>query len=353
MAGMRIEAHMNRSEARTSELAQNGRRMQRGSAVVALVLILATLPACSIKRIAVNKLGDSLANSGTTFASDNDPDLIGSALPFSLKLMEGLLAESPRHRGLLLATCSGFTQYSYVYVQQQAEQLESVNFAESQALKARARRLYLRGRDYCLRGLDVAHPGMSQALRENPRAAVAKATVRDVALLYWTAASWGAAISVSKDNPDLIGDQNILEATIDRAYALQPDFDNGTIETFLITYETARQGAKGDFADRSRTHFERVLKLTDGQMAGPYVSMAESVSVAKQNRAEFESLLNKALEINVDTKPEWRLSNVIMQRRARWLLGRADELFVSEPAPAETSASSIHPAYVIEISARF
>jgi hypothetical protein len=174
-----------------------------------------------------------------------------------------------------------------------------------------------------------------------------------VALLYWTAASWGAAISVSKDNPDLIGDQNILEATIDRAYALQPDFDNGAIDTFLITYETARQGAKGDFGDRSRTHFERAVKLTEGQMAGPYVSMAESVSVAKQNRAEFESLLQKALEINVDNKPEWRLGNVIMQRRARWLLNRVDELFVNEPVPAETSTSSIHPSYAIEVSAKF
>ncbi len=331
----------------------NSTRGRRATAVVALILILVTIPGCSIKKIAVNKLGDSLANSGTTFASDNDPDLIGSALPFSLKLMEGLLAESPKHRGLLLAACSGFTQYSYVYVQQQAEQLESVNFAESQALQARARRLYLRGRDYCLRGLDVTHPGMSQALRENPHAAVAKATVKDVALLYWTAASWGAAISVSKDNPELIGDQNILEATIDRAYALQPDFDNGTIEAFLITYETARQGAKGDFADRSRTHFERAVQLTNGQMAGPYVSMAESVSIAKQNRAEFESLLNKALAIDVDTKPEWRLANVIMQKRARWLLSRADELFVSEPVPGEPSTSANRPSYPIEISAKF
>lgn len=331
----------------------NRTRTQRGTAVLAAILILATLPGCSIKRIAVNKLGDSLANSGTTFASDNDPDLIGSALPFSLKLMEGLLAESPKHRGLLLAACSGFTQYSYVFVQQRAEQLENVNFAESQALQARARRLYLRGRDYCLRGLDVTHPGMSQALRENPRAAVAKATVKDVPLLYWTAASWGAAISVSKDNPDLIGDQNILEATIDRAYALQPDFDNGTIEAFLITYETARQGAKGDFADRSRTHFERAVRLTDGQMAGPYVSMAESVSVAKQNRSEFESLLNKALAIDVDAKPEWRLGNVVMQHRARWLLGRADELFLSEPAPAETPTADNHPSYAIELNAKF
>ena len=66
-----------------------------------LVLMLAS--GCSIKKMAINKLGDALAGGGTTFASDDDPELIKAAVPFSLKLIESLLAESPRHRGLLLA----------------------------------------------------------------------------------------------------------------------------------------------------------------------------------------------------------------------------------------------------------
>jgi len=40
------------------------------------------------------------------------------------------------------------------------------------------------------------------------------------------------------------------------------------------------------------------------------------------------------LAINVDEKPEWRLVNLIMQRRARWLLARSDELFLT-PVPEE------------------
>jgi len=35
-----------------------------------------------------------------------------------------------------------------------------------------------------------------------------------------------------------------------------------------------------------------------------------------------------ALAIDVNSKPEWRLNNLVTQRRARWLLGRADHLFV-------------------------
>src|SRR5438132_434601 len=71
---------------------------------VALGLILiAASSGCSLKKVAINKLGDALAGSGDTFSSDDDPELIESAVPFSLKLLESLLAESPNHRGMLIA----------------------------------------------------------------------------------------------------------------------------------------------------------------------------------------------------------------------------------------------------------
>ena len=151
-------------------------------AVVSLLAFTAATSGCSIKKIAVNKLGDSLASGGTTFTSD-DPDLVGEALPFSLKLMESLLAENPQHRGLLFATCSGFTEYSYVYVQVPAEEIEAQDLAKADYLRARARRLYIRARNYGLRGLDVSHREFSSELRKDPKAAVGKATVKDVPLL--------------------------------------------------------------------------------------------------------------------------------------------------------------------------
>ncbi|HEX9705798.1 MAG TPA: TRAP transporter TatT component family protein [Gemmatimonadales bacterium] len=283
---------------------------------------------CSIKRLAVNKMGDALASSGTTFASDDDPDLIADAVPFSLKLMESLLAASPRHRGLLLATASGFTQYAYAFVQQEADELETKDFAKATAGRARAKRLYLRARDYGLRGLETRHKSFSAALRAHPREASRLATKDDVPLLYWTAAAWGAAVSLSKDDPNLVADQPVFEALIDRALELDETFDSGTIHAFLISYEPARQGGSGDPYERARQHFERAVALTNGQAASPFVSYAEAVAVSKQDRQEFRSVLQRALAIDPDARPEWRLANLIMQRRARWLLAREDDLFI-------------------------
>jgi len=111
------------------------------------------------------------------------------------------------------------------------------------------------------------------------------------------------------------------------ALELEEDYDHGAIHDFLITFEGSRPDTMGGSADRARRHFDRALSLSSGQRASTLVALAESVSVRDQNRAEFESLLARALEIDPDARPEWRLANTVMQRRARWLLAQADQLF--------------------------
>ena len=300
-------------------------------------IALAALAGCtSVNRMAVNRLGDALAGGGTVFASDSDPELIRDAAPFSLKLMESLLAENPQHAGLLAAAAGGFTQYAYAFVQQDADELESTDLAAATARRIRARGLYLRGRDYGLRGLEVAHPGFAAALRADPKAAVAACRAEDARLLYWTAASWAAAIAATKDDTQLIADLPAVEALIERALAVDESWDAGAIHTFLITYEMSRAGAHPE--ERARRHFERAMTLSDGRQAAPSVAYAEAVCIQQQDRAEFERLLRLALAINPDERPEWRLVNLIMQSRARWLLGRIDELFLPaepEPTPAQ------------------
>ncbi len=297
--------------------------------LIVLVSICSLLSGCSINELAVNKMGDALSKGGTTFSSDDDPELIREALPFSLKLMESLLAESPDHAGLLFATASGFTQYGYAFVQQEAEILEDTDFEAAEVSKERAKRLYLRARNYGLRGLSVDNPDFEALLRSNPLEAVVFTDKEDVPLLYWTAVSWLAAIGLSVDDPVMVSDLTIVEALIDRALQLDESYDSGAIHSFLITYEMIRQGGKGDPADRAREHFSRAIELSKGQMVSPYLALAEAVSIPENNLEEFTNLLEQALAINPDDRPEWRLTNLIYQKRARWLLGRTDLLFLN------------------------
>src|SRR5262249_568749 len=157
-------------------------------------------------------------------------------------------------------------------------------------------------------------------------AAVKLLTKHDVPQTYWAAASWAAATVVIKDSPELINDLPLIEALIDRALALDETYDCGAIHSFLISYEMSRPSNNGDKAARSRSHFERAVQLSGGQQAGPFVSLAEAVTIEQQDRKEFESLLKQALALDPNVKSEWRLANLVMQRRARWLLAQEDNL---------------------------
>jgi predicted anti-sigma-YlaC factor YlaD len=296
---------------------------------VAAILLAAVFTAsgCSLRAIAVNQLGNALASGGDVFASDDDPELVGDALPFSLKLIESLLAENPRHRGLLVAAARGFTQYSYGWVQRKADELEPVDPVAAATQRDRARRLYLRARNYGLRALS-ADAGFAQALSERPSETLTSLKRDDLDALYWTAASWGLLISSSKDQPDVVADLPLVGSMIDRAVELDESYGKGALHSFLISYEPNRPGGGADGLVRARRHFEWAVELSQGRLASPYVTLAEVVSVQTQNHAEFEEMLQRALAVDPDAVKEWRVENHLAQQRARWLLAHQQELFI-------------------------
>ena len=293
-------------------------------------VLLLSLSGCSIRSMAINSLADSLAASGDVFASDEDPELVRDATPFALKTIESLLAERPDHAQLLLAACSGFTQYAYAFVQVDAEQLQEDDYEESERQYDRAQALYLRGRDYCFRLLENKWPGIVGELSTTPESAVEVFDKSDVELIFWTGASWGAAIAIGQDRPDLVADLPAVKALMGRALVLDEAFDQGAIHGALISLNALPE-AMGGSPERARHHFQRAVQLSSGASAGPYVSLAQGVVVVEQNWQEFQSLLETAVAIDPETAPSIRLVNAIEQERAQWLLERIALYFVDYP----------------------
>ncbi len=294
--------------------------------LTAAVCALVVLSGCSVKKYAISQLGNALSGTGSTFGSDDDPELIRAAVPFSLKLIESLLAETPKHKGLLLAAAQGFTQYSYAFVQEDADELYDTDRPKAIAMRIRAKNLYIRARDYGLRGLDVAHPKFSERLKADPKSAVKELKKADIPTMYWTALSWAAALSVSRDLR-MLPEIPRFEALVDRVMELDDQYEEGAMHGFLITYEMSRLNPHPNKIELATMHFKRNLELSFNHQAAPLVSFAENVAVAKKDKKEFTDLLNQALKIDPNGWPEHRQLNLVQQRRARWLLSRTDKLF--------------------------
>ena len=295
---------------------------------LALTSALATLSGCAvIKHKAVGMVASTLTSSGDVFSRDDDPELVGQAIPFGLKLYESLLDSAPKNKDLLIATCSNFTQYGVAYLETEALVLGEANHHEEVAhLNDRALKLYLRARGYCLRAMEVRFPGIGPKLLKDPAAALAKAEKKDVPLLYWTAASWGSAIGLALDKPDISIDLPTVRALADRAIALDESWGKGTLHEMFISLDSLPEGLGGS-TERARAHFKRAVELQKESSPGPYVALALGIAVPAQDRAEFESLLKQALAVDPDKDPSTRLVTLVQQRRARALLDQIDTRF--------------------------
>jgi predicted anti-sigma-YlaC factor YlaD len=69
------------------------------------------------------------------------------------------------------------------------------------------------------------------------------------------------------------------------------------------------------------------VELQGGASPGPYVALALGQALPAQDRAEFRSLLDRALAIDPEKEPSTRLVTIVQQRRARALLDQIDSRF--------------------------
>ncbi len=291
---------------------------------------------CSINQLAINAVANSLSAGGAggnAFTSDDDPILVGQALPFALKLFESLLAEDPKNAALALQTGSLFVMYANAYVQTPAEMLPDSEFQRQSAMLERAKELYLRGRKYVLEGVEVRHPGFAAALADSKGDALAGqlAAMRkpDVPYLFWAAAGWMAAYAINPLDFNLAITIKKPLAMMAAAERLDTGFDQGAIHTFYLTYDASAPESLGGGLEKARSEYALALQYSEGKQASVYVAYAQSVAVRDHNPQEFREALEKALTIDPNADRANRLATIIAQNQARWLLAHIDDYFLS------------------------
>ncbi|MBM2828285.1 MAG: hypothetical protein HW408_817, partial [Actinobacteria bacterium] len=142
--------------------------------------------------------------------------------------------------------------------------------------RERARRLYMRAREYGLRGLSAGHPRFREEFAADPVKAAAMTEPEDVPLLFWTGVSCSLAISTAVDDLEMLADLPRCESLMRRALALREDFDGGAIHEYFIAFEGGRSEAMGGSPARARRHFERAMEISRGEKVSPLVTLAES-----------------------------------------------------------------------------
>ena len=130
---------------------------------------------------------------------------------------------------------SGLHDVLLLYVHHEVDVSAVRDRARARELRERARRLYLRAHAYGLRGLERSYPGIADDLFSNPVEAASRVTrSKHVPMLYWSAASLGLAISVSRHDATLLARLPEVDALLGRAFALDESWKRGTLHEFEV-----------------------------------------------------------------------------------------------------------------------
>ena len=299
---------------------------------------LLLLASCSINRMAINAVSNALTGTGSAdvFTTDSDPELVGDALPFAIKMYEALLSQNPNHQGLLLTTGSLFIMYANAFVQGPAEMLDPIfDYQERIDAMDRAKSLYLRGYNILTSALEKKYAGFNSArvLDGSLDPFLNRLKKEDVPLIYWTVAGGLAAYSVDMFDFELNSKISEWSAMMARAYELDPDFNDGAIDEFYVLFYAALTEILGGDKAMAELHFSRALEKSRFLSASPYVSYARVMNIPAQDYDAFKENLEKALAIDPDEAPSNRLVNILSQRKARHMLDTAYEYFSFLPSP--------------------
>jgi hypothetical protein len=267
------------------------------------------------QQIAVGSLTGIMEDGFAVMNEESDLQLAEASIGSNLKLIESVIRGDPGNRELLQMACTGYSSYAMAFVEDQDP--------------ARARVFYLRAKDFGLRLFPPAS-ALGKALRGDPAGltdALGRAPASDVPAVFWTALSWGGAISLDLTDPDGLADLPRVQAMMEWVRSKDPGYFYGGADFFLGTLAGSRPVFLGGDSAASREHFERALELSRGHFLLTYVYYARTYAVQVQDSALFGRLLTAVDTASVDILPEARLSNVVAKKKAALLRASINERF--------------------------
>ncbi len=283
--------------------------------IIFLFSFILTISGCSVNKIAIRSTGSIIEYAMEALMEESDLVFAEESAPANLKLLEGLIKGDPENEKLLVLAARGFASYSLAF-------LEDKN-------KERAKLFYEKGKHYGLRAL-LKEEKFRDALNENVE--IFDQSLKffkedDVPALFWTGFSWGSWINLNLDSPDALADFPKMECIMKRVLELDETYYYGGVHMFFGTSYGSRPRMLGGNLEKAREHFEKAREISNGSFLINYVYEAKYYAVPIQDRALFESILQKVITASPEILPEQRLVNKIAKVRAEKLLKQVDEYF--------------------------
>ena len=284
---------------------------RRCPALLITVLSMASATGCS--SIAASAAGGLADNLSTAILNQEDPETVRDGAPAYLLLMDSFIEGSPENSEMLESAANLYAAYGAVFVRDEE----------------RSKRLTQRAFDYGQRAMCVEHePACTwgDLDYDSYSAGLGAVSEKHISSLYSLTVSWLAYTRAHADDWKALAELPKVEATLNRVFALDPNFQSGNVHLYLGILNTLRPPALGGKPEEAKMHFEKAIELSDGRNLGAKVEFARSYARLLYDRELHDRLLTEVLSAE-PVAAGLTLFNTLAQREAQELLESADDYF--------------------------
>jgi len=299
--------------------------MKRAITILCLIGIIG--PACSMKRMTTNVIGDISTAGMVAVESETDVGFAEESIPPLIKTLEVLRYGNTKDVTILALLAKAYGTYTFGFVELRILGTKDGSREHAEAL-ARAKLFYSRGRDYGVASLKT-NSSVKRAFDAHFsefRKAVGSLGKKYIPALFWTAFNWANWINLNRDDPSAIVAMPKIQAMIDRVIELDPDFYYGSAHAFKGVLACSRPAMLGGDMDLAQQEFSVAMGLAPAYLMTK-VLYAQYFARQINDPSLFRKELTEVAASDPNALPEQALSNELAIRRAGILLKQEKRLF--------------------------
>lgn len=270
-----------------------------------IIIAILTIQACSIGNLPTN-LSRSMMN-------QEDPELVRTAAPAYLLMLDALVATYPDDETFLIPAAKLYGAYAGVFSNDEAQTQRMANRAKEYALRA----LCENEEDLC-ESLDLRVDDILVELDDLDE--------DELTLVYTYASSWASWIQANSSDWDAVAQLPKVKTLFKWVLSYDADYDNGTAQVYMGVLESQLPPSLGGRPDLAKMHFENAIRASDNKHLMAKVLYAQQYARLLFEQELHDRLLNEVIQ--ADPKAEGlTLINQLAKQQAEVLLAESAEYF--------------------------
>jgi hypothetical protein len=245
--------------------------------------------------------------------NQEDPELVRTAAPAYLLMLDALVATYPNDETFLLPAAKLYGAYAGIFSNDEAQ----------------TKRMANRAKDYAQRALCESEEDLCEALDNKLEDVLEELDSLDedeLALIYTFASAWASWIQANSSDWNAVAQLSKVKILFKWVLSYDANYDQGSAQVYMGVLESQLPPSLGGRPDLAKMHFENAIRASNGRHLMAKVLYAQQYARLLFEQELHDRLLNEVL--TEDAKAEGlTLINQLAKQQAKELLAESAEYF--------------------------